>query len=822
MNISYKWLKRYINLDVEPAEVSKVLNSIGLEIDDMEQTQSIKGGLEGLVVGQVVECEPHPDSDHLHVTRVDLGNGQEPVQIVCGAANCRKGLKTIVATLGTRLYDGDKEFVIKKSKLRGVESNGMLCAEDEIGVGTDHNGIIELPADTRVGTLARDYYKVETDARFVVDITPNRIDAASHYGVARDLNAYYALHAPGRYTLTRPGVDAFKTDNNSNPYKVTVEDATACPRYAGLTISNVTVKESPAWLKEALESIGIRSINNIVDITNYIMMAMGQPMHAYDADKIAGRHVTVKTLPQGTRFTTLDGVERELDQRDLMVCDDEGPMCIAGVFGGEKSGTTEQTTNVFLESAYFNPVYVRKTARRHGLSTDASFRYERGCDPNGCLYILKLAALMVKELAGGEISSEITDLYPAPVAPFPVCITYSRINSLIGQQISKEDVHTILKGLEIKICAEDGDSLRLEVPTYRVDVQRDCDVVEDLLRIYGYDRIECTDQVQGNISYSPKVDSLKLQNLIAEQLTGCGFQEIMNNSLTKSAYYDNLQSYPAGNLVRVMNPLSTDLNVMRQTLLFGGLESIEHNEKRKAEDLMFYETGHCYHFNPQKEQTSERPLAPYSEETHMGLWICGKKTAQSWVMKQEKTTFFQLKAYVNNIFSRLGVNPGRTKTTECTDDIFAYALQINTASNKPLAKLGSIKRSILKAVDVTNEVFYADLHWDNLMHEIENTKVLFYDIPKFPSVKRDLSLLIDKEVKFEQIERIAFKTEKKLLKSVTLFDVYEGANLIVGKKSYAVTFVLQDEEKTLKDQQIDGIMNKLIANLQKELGASIR
>ncbi|MBQ4034055.1 MAG: phenylalanine--tRNA ligase subunit beta, partial [Paludibacteraceae bacterium] len=587
MNVSYKWLKNYINLDLEPEEVSKTLTSIGLEIDGMEEIQTIKGGLAGLVVGQVLECEEHPDSDHLHVTKVDLGNGQEPVQIVCGAANCRKGLKTIVATIGTKLYDGDKEFTIKKSKLRGVESNGMLCAEDEIGVGNDHNGIIELPEDAKVGTPAKEYYHLESDALFVVDITPNRIDAASHYGVARDLNAYFGIHKPGKYQLSKPDVSAFKVDNNSNTYKITVDSAEACPRYTAVTISGVEVKESPEWLKGALQSIGIRSINNIVDVTNYVMMAMGQPLHAYDADQIAGKHVIVKTLPQGTKFTTLDGVERELDERDLMVCDENGPMCIAGVFGGEKSGTTEKTKNVLLESAYFNPVLVRKTARRHGLSTDASFRFERGCDPNGCDYNLKLAALLIKEVAGGTISSEVTDLYPNVVAPFPVDITFEKINNLTGKEIAKDDIHTILKGLEIKVVSEDANGMKLEVPTYRVDVQRDCDVIEDLLRIYGYDNIECSTTLHSSITYSPKINSFNIQNMISEQLTGCGFQEIMNNSLTKSSYYTNLKSYPAENLVMLMNPLSSDLNCMRQTLLFGGLESIEHNVKRKSEDLKF-------------------------------------------------------------------------------------------------------------------------------------------------------------------------------------------------------------------------------------------
>lgn len=551
------------------------------------------------------------------------------------------------------------------------------------------------------------------------------------------------------------------------------------------------------------------------------MMAMGQPLHAYDADQIAGKHVIVKTLPQGTKFTTLDGVERELDERDLMVCDENGPMCIAGVFGGEKSGTTEKTKNVLLESAYFNPVLVRKTARRHGLSTDASFRFERGCDPNGCDYNLKLAALLIKEVAGGTISSEVIDLYPNVVSPFPVDITFEKINNLTGKEIAKDDIHTILKGLEIKVVSEDANGMKLEVPTYRVDVQRDCDVIEDLLRIYGYDNIECSTTLHSSITYSPKINSFNIQNMISEQLTGCGFQEIMNNSLTKSSYYTNLKSYPAENLVMLMNPLSSDLNCMRQTLLFGGLESIEHNVKRKSEDLKFYEFGNCDQFHPEKPSIKEKPLIQYSEDFHLGIWITGNKTAQSWSTKQEKATFYQLRAYVNNIFARVGVG-NKVKTTECTEDIFNYGLEVKSDNGKTLAKMGSVKKSILKDIDIAQEVFFADINWPNLMKEIENNKVLFYDIPKFPAVKRDLALLVDKSVTFAQIEQVAFETEKKLLKSVNLFDVYEGANLIVGKKSYAVKFILQDEEKTLKDQQIDAIMNKLIENFKNKLGASIR
>lgn len=822
MNISYKWLKKYINLDVDAEEVSRVLTSVGLEVDGLEKKQSIKGGLEGLVVGQVMECEQHPDSDHLHITKVDLGNGEEPVQIVCGAANCTKGLKTIVATLGTKLYDGDKEFVIKKSKLRGVESYGMLCAEDEICVGKDHNGIIELPTDTKVGTLAKEYYHLDEDAQIIVDITPNRIDGASHYGVARDLNAYYTLHEPGKYKLIKPSVEKFKIEDKSNTIKVDVEAKEAVTRYTAIYIKDVTVKESPEWLKEALNSIDVHSVNNIVDITNYIMFAMGLPMHSYNADTIQNNHIILKTMPQGTKFTTLDGIERELNEKDLMVCDEKGPMCIAGVFGGLTSGTTEETHNIILESACFNPVYIRKSARRHGLSTDASFRFERGCDANDCEYILKLASILVKEVAGGEVCSEIADYYPEKVESFKVEISYSYIDNLIGKKIEHNDIKTILKGLEINIAKEDKDELQLEVPNYRVDVQRPCDIVEDIIRIYGYDNIECSTKVNSAITYSAKIDSYKLQNIISEQLTGCGFNEILNNSLTKSAYYNDLNQYPNPNCVMLINPLSSDLNCMRQTLLFGGLESIEHNAKRKMENIMFYEFGNCDYFNKEKEQTKENPLIPFKEDYHLGLWICGNKTEQSWAIQQERTTFFQLKAYVNNVLERLGVKPERTKTEETENNIFNNGLEIKTVNGKTLAKLGNVNNKILKSLDIDFDVYFADIDWKNVLKEIQNNTILYYDIPKYPEVKRDIALLVDKKVKFQQIEEIAKATEKKILKKVTLFDVYEGKTLMADKKSYAISFILQDEEKTLKDQQIDAIMKKLINSFEEKLGATLR
>lgn len=820
MNISYNWLKEYVNFDLTPDEVAAALTSIGLETGDVEEVQSIKGGLEGLVIGEVLTCEPHPNSDHMHITTVNLGQG-DPVQIVCGAANVAAGQKVVVATLGTKLYDGDECFTIKKSKLRGVESNGMICAEDEIGIGTSHEGIIVLPEDVVPGTLAKDYYNIKSDYVLEVDITPNRSDACSHYGVARDLYAW--LTQNGRQaTLKRPSVDAFKVDNHDMNIDIVVENTEACPRYAGVAIKNVTVKESPEWLQNKLRLIGVRPINNIVDITNYILHAYGQPMHCFDADKIKGGKIVVKTCPEGTKFVTLDEVERKLSDRDLMICNAEEPMCIAGVFGGLDSGTTETTKDVFLESAYFHPTWVRKTARRHGLSTDSSFRFERGIDPNGTIYALKEAALLVKELAGGEIASEIKDNYPAPIADFPVELSYEYTNALIGKVIPVETIKSIVTSLEMKITGETLEGLSLLVPAYRVDVQRPCDVVEDILRIYGYNNVEIPTSVKSSLSVKGDVDkSVKLQNLVSEQLVGCGFNEIMNNSLTAATYYEGLETYKPENLVQLMNPLSNDLNVMRATLLFGGLESIQHNANRKNADLKFFEFGNCYHFNAEKKNP-EKVLAAYSEELHLGLWITGKRVSNSWAHPDENTSVYELKAYVLNIFRRLGVNFGGLVFGNLTDDIYSVAISVHTRGGKLLATFGVLHKKIQKAFDIDNEVYYADLNWKELMKAIKNNTVAYKEISKFPAVKRDLALLIDKKVQFAEIEKIAYETDKKLLKSVELFDVYEGKNLEAGKKSYAVSFMLQDENATLNDKQIDKVMQKLIANLQNKLDAKLR
>ncbi len=820
MNISYNWLKEYVDFDLTPDEVAAALTSIGLETGSVEEVQTIKGGLEGLVIGEVLTCEAHPNSDHMHVTTVNLGQG-EPVQIVCGAPNVAAGQKVVVATLGTKLYDGDECFTIKKSKLRGVESVGMICAEDEIGIGTDHAGIIVLPETAVPGTLAKDYYNIKSDYVLEVDITPNRADACSHYGVARDLYAYLIQNGKPA-TLKKPSVDAFAVENHDLDIKVTVENSEACPRYAGVTVKGVTVKESPEWLQNKLRIIGLRPINNVVDITNYIVHAFGQPLHCFDADKIKGGEVIVKTMPEGTPFVTLDGVERKLNERDLMICNKEEAMCIAGVFGGLDSGSTETTKDVFLESAYFHPTWVRKTARRHGLNTDASFRFERGIDPNATIYCLKLAALMVKELAGGTISSEIKDVCAAPAKDFRVELAYEKVNSLIGKVIPVDTIKSIVTSLEMKIVDETAEGLTLDVPPYRVDVQRDCDVIEDILRIYGYNNVEIPTTLKSCLTTKGEYDkSNKLQNLVAEQLVGCGFNEILNNSLTRAAYYDNLESYPSKNLVMLLNPLSADLNAMRQTLLFGGLESISHNANRKNADLKFFEFGNCYHFNEEKKN-SEKVLAAYSEDYHLGLWVTGKRVANSWAHPDENSSVYELKAYVENVLARLGLHMHDLVVGNLTDDIYAAGLSVQTRGGKRLATFGIVTKKLLKAFDIDNEVYYADFNWKELLKAIRNVKVSYTEISKFPAVKRDLALLLDKKVQFAEIEKIAYETEKKLLKEVSLFDVYEGKNLEAGKKSYAVSFLLQDENATLNDKQIDKIMSKLVKNLEDKLGAKLR
>ena len=834
MNISYKWLKRYIDLQDDAQTVAKILTSIGLEVGTVETVETIRGGLKGLVVGEVLTCEPHPNSDHLHITKVNIGEG-EPLPIVCGAPNVAAGQKVIVATVGTVLYDGDESFTIKKGKLRGEDSWGMICAEDEIGVGTDHAGIIVLPADTPVGMPAAEFYHVENDAVIEVDITPNRSDACSHFGVARDLYAYYKAHnnptsaLPSRegVQLTKPSVEEFKEEDQTSPISVFVDAPDAAPRYSGLYIKGVEVKESPEWLKNSLLAIGLRPINNVVDVTNFVLHEMGQALHAFDADKIKGNEIHVRYAKQGEKFVTLDGVEREMDVRDLMIANKEEAMCIAGVFGGLESGVTENTKNIFLESAYFDPVTIRKTSRRHQLQTDASFRYERGCDPCNTLYVLKRAALLIKEVANAEQVGLITDNSASQelLKPWSVTIDINRVNSLIGKAIGEDSIETILKALEINIVAKLGDSWQLEVPRYRVDVQRECDVVEDILRIYGYDNVEFPEKLNTSLAYGVKPDPEKLRRRIAEQLTAQGFNEILNNSLTKVSYYEPLTQLTLDTCVKIMNPLSQDLGVMRQTLLFGGLESIARNANRKNSDLKFYEFGNCYHYkaNPAaREHNPENSLVEYSEEPHMALWITGNKAAQTWVRKEEKTTFYQLRAYVNNILVRLGVDLSKTTVERLENELFSDGLVLKATNGKALGFIGIVARKQLKAFDIEQEVFYADLDWNQLLKQNKQYKAVINDLPKYPEVKRDFALLVDKSVEFADLARAAFATEKKLLKNVYLFDVYEGKNLEAGKKSYALSFILQDAENTLKDTQIENIMNRMKATFEEKFHATLR
>lgn len=820
MNISYKWLKEYVDFDLTPQHVAEALTSCGLEVGGLEEVQTIRGGLKGLYVGKVLTCEPHPNSDHLHITKVDLGKG-EPQQIVCGAHNVATNQKVIVADLGCVLYDGDKEFVIKRSKLRGVESLGMICAEDEIGVGTSHDGIIVLPEDAPIGMSAAEYYNLESDWVIEVDITANRSDALSHYGVARDL---YAWLKQNNYQteLHKPNCDAFEVDNESLTIDVEVKNTEACKRYACVSISNCEVKESPEWLQNKLKIVGIRPINNIVDITNYIMMAYGQPMYCFDADMVAGHKIVVTTQPEGTKFITLDGEEHSLSERDLSICNANEAMCIAGIFGGKGSGTYENTRNIVLESAYFHPTWIRKSARRHGLSTDASYRFERGIDPNGQVYALKQAAILCKELAGGQVSMQIKDVYPEPIEGSKVVLTYDYVNSLIGKEIGKDTIKSIVTSLDMKIEAENENQIEILVPAYRVDVKRPCDVVEDILRIYGYNNVEIPLQLKSTLTIPTDEDrNRKYINLISEQLVGGGFNEILNNSLTKVSYYKDLNRYTEETTVKILNPLSADLGVMRQTLLFGGLESIVRNANRKNSNLRFFEFGNCYHYDESKKE-ADKLIKAYTQDQHLGLWITGKRVENSWAHPNEDASFYELKAYVENILVRLGLSLQAVTLVKGENNIFEDSISIVTKAGKIIAELGVVAYKLTKNMGITNEVFFADIYWDNLLKAVKKHVVEYKEISKYPAVSRDLALLVDKTVEFEQIKEIAYSTEKKLLKAVELFDVYEGKNLPEGKKSYAVNFILQDEQKTLNDKQIDSIMNKLIDNLTKRLNAELR
>ncbi|MDQ7948417.1 MAG: phenylalanine--tRNA ligase subunit beta [Pedobacter sp.] len=798
MKISYSWLKQFIQTEKTPQEISLILTDIGLEVESLEQVQPIVGGLEGLVIGHVLECAQHPNADRLRVTKVDVGSG-EPLQIVCGAPNVAAGQKVVVASVGTTVFPTEGEpFKINKSKIRGEVSEGMICAEDEIGLGASHDGIMVLPESAVIGVPAKTFFKMEDDFVFEIGLTPNRADAASHLGVARDLAAYLRMG----YTL--PDLSAFKVDSDSLKIDVQVEDTDACPRYSSLSISGVTVKASPEWLKDKLKVIGIRPINNIVDVTNYVLHELGQPLHVFDADQIKGKKVLVKKCPEGTPFTTLDEVERKLSATDLMICNAEEPMCIAGVFGGKNSGVTEQTTRIFLESAYFNAVSVRKTAKRHGLKTDASFRFERGTDPEMTVIALKRAALLIKEVAGGEISSPVADFYPVPSLPFKVDVNYGSMIRLIGQAIPAAEIKAIIQSLGITVVSETAEGLSLEVPAYKVDVTRECDVTEEVLRIYGYNNIAIPAKVNASLSYTAKPNRENVQNLIADMLTANGFLEIWCNSLTRSAF-----SKKPEEAVEILNPLSSDLNVMRQSLLQPALESVAYNQNRKQSDLKFYEFGKTYHLIEGK----------YVERPRLLVLLSGASQQEQWNHGAAATSFYHLKATVDAIINRLGL--ANYQFEEVKDENFAYGLKY-FRGDKTLVSFGAATAKDRKQAGIEKEVFYADFDWAMLLDAIRKNRIINKEVPKYPAVRRDLSMLVDQQVTFDALKTIAFKTEKKLIKQVQVFDVYEGDKLPAGKKSYALNFTLQDEEQTLTDKQIDAIMQKIITNLAEQAKAEIR
>jgi phenylalanyl-tRNA synthetase beta chain len=798
MKISYNWLKEFIDTDKTPQEISIILTGTGLEVESLEKVQPIPGGLEGLVIGYVKECTDHANSDHLHVTKVDVG-GPEDLQIVCGANNVAAGQKVVVATVGTTIYPVTGEpFAIKKSKIRGEASEGMICAEDEIGLGTDHAGIMVLDANAKVGSLAKDYFKLNDDYMYEIGLTPNRADAASHLGTARDVAAFLKI------AIIKPDVSAFKVANNSRPIAVVVENEQAALRFSGVTISGVQVKESPQWLKERLAVIGIRSINNIVDVTNYVLHELGQPLHAFDADEVKGGKILVKNYPEGTAFKTLDDVERKLSAHDLMIGNIEEPMSIAGVFGGIHSGIKASTNTIFIESAYFNPVSIRKTAKRHGLKTDASFRFERGTDPDMTVFALKRAALLIQQVAGGEVSSEIVDHYPVPVEPFAFDVSYKNIHRLIGKDIPHGEIKDIIEALDIKVVGETKEGLSLQVPPYRVDVTREVDIVEEVLRIYGYNNIEIPVQVRASLNTSQRPDKDTVQNQLSDLLTANGFNEILSNSLTKSAYSDNLDT-----AVKILNPLSSDLDVMRQTMLYSGLEAIAYNQNRRAADLKFYEFGKVYSVKDDK----------YSEVQRFSIFITGANAAEQWNQKQKPVSFYNLKAIVDGILERLNITGYVVEDATCKKLAFGLQYMLN---GKQLVKFGPVAAIALKKADVDKEVFYADFNFDLVLAAVRKNKIVYQEVSKFPAVRRDLSMLIDKGVSFGQLKQIAQRTERKLLKEVSVFDVYEGDKLPAGKKSYALSFIIEDIDKTLTDKAIDAIMQKLIYNLGKEAGAEIR
>ncbi|MFI3282961.1 MAG: phenylalanine--tRNA ligase subunit beta [Rikenellaceae bacterium] len=820
MNISYNWLKSYLESDLSAEEISTILTDIGLEVEGFEKIETIKGGLAGVVIGEVLTCVPHPDSDHLNVTTVNVG-ADAPLQIVCGAENCRAGLKVVCATVGSVLYPtgSDEEFKIKKSKIRGVESYGMLCAEDEIGIGTDHDGIMELPAESTVGQSAKEYFGIEDDYLIEVGLTPNRVDAASHYGVARDLAAY--LQSKGmQYKLTLPSVEDFKVDNHDLNIEVSVENSVVAPRYAGVTVKGCKVAPSPDWMQNRLRAAGINPKNNLVDITNYVLFELGQPLHAFDARKIEGGKVIVKCANEGEKFITLDGVERTLTAQDLMICSAERPMCLAGVYGGLDSGISDDTTDIFIESAYFNPVSIRKSAKRFGLNTDASFRYERGIDPNIQVYAAKRAALLFKELAGGEISSEITDIYPSPIADFRFEISCDRVRSLVGKEISNEEIRTIITALEIKIESDNEGVMCVAVPPYRVDVQREADLIEDILRIYGYNNIEVPTHVKSTISYAPRPDRNKLMNMAADFMTANGYTEIMSNSLTKASYYEGVEEYKAQDCVKIINPLSADLNVLRQTLLFNSLEAIELNVNRRNGDLKIYEFGNCYKYNSEAA-SEDNILAPYKENYRLAIAVTGSATAQSWNTKSEASSFYTLRSMVEKVLRRFSIEIYSLKAEEISGDLMSEGLSL-ALNGKELVRIGVVSAKCRKTFDIKQDIYYAEIDFDALVKSTRKHKITVSELSKYPEVKRDLALLVDKSVSFSALRSVALGADKKLLKSVSLFDVYDGKNLPEGKKSYALSFILEDKTQTLNDKTIEKVMSNIQKQLEVKCGAQIR
>ena len=819
MKLSYSWLKQYIDLDVDPLELSAILTDIGLEVEGFEEFQSIKGGLKGVVIGEVLTCEKHVNADKLSVTTVDVG-GKKFLPIVCGAPNVDKGQKVLVATVGTTLYDGEESFKIKKARIRGEISEGMICAEDELGLGDSHDGIMVLPPEVKPGMPASDYFDIQQDYIYEIGLTPNRGDATSHIGSARDLVAGLNRHFNTRkYHLKLPAVDDFKVDNHDLDIEVVVKDIKACPRYSGVTIKDIQVKESPQWLKIKLESIGVRPINNVVDITNFVLHETGHPLHAFDAAKIKGNKVVVQKLPDQTPFITLDELERKLNMDDLMICNVEEGMCIAGVFGGIGSGVTEKTTAVFLESAYFDPRHIRKTSKRHVLQTDASFRFERGADPNITIYALKRAALLVKELAGGTISSEIKDVYPKPVEKWTIDVSYANVARLIGNVIDREIIKEIVQDLEMEIVEETAEGLKLLVPTFKVDVLREVDVIEEILRIYGYNNVKFEDKIHSSVSLRQKPDLEKLQNEVSDYLVGQGFSEILNNSLTKSEYIAQSKVFDEKNSVVLLNPLSKDLDILRQTLIFGGLEVMAYNQNRKINDLKIFEFGKTYF--KKEDYDKKRGVKNYFEEKHLTLFATGRVQAENWNSQDNRADFFYMKSLVNSILKKLGVNENRLEASEITTGNFRYALQLSFGK-KILAQIGSVHKDLMKITGVKNDVFVADINWDVAIQLIPRQDVRYVPVPKFPSVRRDLALVVDKSTHFEDLKNLAFQTERKLLKSVGIFDIYEGDKVTEGKRSYALSFILQDENKTLTDKVIDKSMRRLQQVFEKELRAMLR